>query len=87
MAKTLTLTDITGIGEVAAKALRTSGIKTPKNLAKAKVKKIAAVHGFGATKAAASKKVAKALLKNKTKTKKKSGKKKAKKKKKGKKKK
>ena len=64
MAKTLSLTDISGIGRVAANALLKSGIKTPQDLAKAKVKGISAVRGFGAIRAAVSKNAAKALLKS-----------------------
>ena len=67
MAKTPSLTDISGIGVVAAKALQKSGIKTPQDLAKAKVKKIAAVQGFGTIRATVSIKSAKALLKTTTK--------------------
>jgi predicted RecB family nuclease len=70
MAKSPSLTDITGIGVVAANALQKAGIKTPEDMARANVKQIVAVYGFGPIKAAAAIEAAKALLKTTPKAKK-----------------
>ena len=66
MANTPSLTDVNGIGAVAASALRKAGVKTPASLAKATVERIAAIPGFGVVRAAAVIKAAAALSKTAT---------------------
>ena len=60
------LIDIHGIGVVTANVLRTNGIKTPEDVARATVKQLAEIPGFSPLKAAEIIKSATALLKDTT---------------------
>jgi len=62
MAKTTALTDIPGIGEATAATLQAGGLKTAEDVAAAAIEDITAVPGFGYTRAARIRSLAKELV-------------------------
>lgn len=62
MIKTTQLTDITGIGEATAATLQAGGLKTAEDVANAAIEDITAVPGFGYTRAARVRALARDLV-------------------------